>query len=36
MVAVEKKYRVSFTLREISGLKNIGDLITLIQKHQAP
>ena len=30
--AAEKEFGVSFSTREIQGLKNVGDLVTLIQK----
>ena len=30
IVAVEKNFNVSFTTREINGLKNVGDFIRLI------
>jgi acyl carrier protein len=32
MMAVEKGFNVSFTIREIRGLKNVSDLISLIEK----
>lgn len=30
--AVEKKFKVSFTLQEVTALKNVGDLTSLIKK----
>lgn len=32
IVAVEKEFGVRFTSREITGLNNVGDLITLISR----
>lgn len=30
LAAIEKKYKFKFTLMEIQGLKNVGDLIEII------
>jgi len=34
MIAVERKFGISFTARDIEFLKSISDLISLIQKKQ--
>jgi acyl carrier protein len=35
IVAVERKFRVKFTTREIASLRNVGELATLIQQKPA-
>ena len=32
IVAIEKKFKIRFTTGEVSGLKNVGELIQLISK----
>jgi acyl carrier protein len=32
VMAIEKKYKVRFALGELQALKNVGDMIQLIQK----
>lgn len=32
VMAIEKKYKVRFALGELQALKNVGDMIELIQK----
>ena len=32
IVAIEKKFKVKFTTREVASLKTVGDLAELIQK----
>ncbi len=32
IVAIEKKFKVKFTTREVTSLKTVGDLAELIQK----
>ena len=36
IVAIEKKFKVKFTTREVTSLKTVGDLAELIQKKLAP
>jgi len=31
MVSIEKKFSIKFTAKEISNLKNVGELLTIIQ-----
>ena len=33
IVAVEKRFKVSFTTRELSSLRNVGEFIKLIRKY---
>ncbi|HTA42715.1 MAG TPA: acyl carrier protein [Bryobacteraceae bacterium] len=35
IVAVERKFKVKFTTREIASLRNVGELATLIQQKPA-
>jgi acyl carrier protein len=35
VVAIEKQYKVKFALGELQGLKDVGDMATLIQKKLA-
>jgi acyl carrier protein len=35
IVAIEKKFKVKFTTKEVTGLKTVGDLAELIQKKLA-
>jgi acyl carrier protein len=32
IVAAEKRFKVKFTTREVNGLANVGDFVSLIQK----
>ena len=32
IVAIEKEFGVEFTLRDVEGLKNVGDTIDLIER----
>jgi len=32
IVAIEKEFRVRFTTAEVSGLKNVGELESLVEK----
>ena len=32
IVAIEREFRVKFTTAEVTNLKNVGDLITLIER----
>jgi len=32
IVAVERKFRIKFTTREVTSLKNVGELAELVQK----
>ncbi len=32
IVAIEKEFKVRFTTGEVSGLKNVGDLISLVSR----
>jgi acyl carrier protein len=34
--AIEQEFKVRFTTAEVTSLKNVGDLITLVEKKQAP
>lgn len=34
IVAIEKHFKLKFTLDEVQGLKNVGEMIALIQKKQ--
>ena len=36
IVAIEKKFKVKFTTREVTSLKTVGDLAELIQKKLVP
>jgi acyl carrier protein len=33
IVAIEKEFNVNFQLEEITSLKNVGDMLDLIQSH---
>ena len=33
IVAIEKRFHISFTTKELSKLRNIGEFINLIKKH---
>lgn len=35
IIAVERAFAVRFSTREISGLKNVGDLVAVIEKKKA-
>jgi acyl carrier protein len=35
MMAVQKKFKVKFTLSDMSHLKNIGDLVDLVERKMA-
>jgi acyl carrier protein len=35
ITAVEKEFKVKFTTAEVTGMKNVGDLIALIEKKSA-
>ncbi|HEY7208860.1 MAG TPA: acyl carrier protein [Bryobacteraceae bacterium] len=35
ITAVEREFKVKFTTSEVTGLKNVGDLIALINKKSA-
>lgn len=32
IVAVEKRFKVKFTTREVTGLRNVGELAALVQR----
>jgi acyl carrier protein len=32
ILAIEKKYRLKFSIKEISQLKNVGEMVSLIEK----
>jgi len=32
IVAIEKEFKIRFTTGEVSGLKNVGDLISLVSR----
>jgi acyl carrier protein len=32
IVAIEKEFKVRFTTGEVSGLKNVGDLVSLVSR----
>jgi acyl carrier protein len=34
--SIEQEFKVRFTTAEVTSLKNVGDLITLVEKKQAP
>lgn len=34
--AIEQEFKVRFTTAEVTSLKNVGDLIALVEKKQAP
>ncbi len=36
LLNVEKAFAVKFSSSEIAGLKNVGDLVTLIERHRNP
>ena len=36
VVAVEKHFKVKLTTREVNGLNNVGDMISLIEKKLGP
>ncbi len=36
IVAAEKKFRISFTTREVGALRNVGDFIKLIYSKTSP
>lgn len=36
IVAIEREFRVRFTTRDITGLKNVGELIDLVGRKTAP
>lgn len=36
LLNVEKAFAVKFSSSEIAGLKNVGDLVTLIERHRTP
>lgn len=33
IVRIEKEFKTKFTTSEVSGMKNVGDLKTLLRKH---
>ncbi len=33
IITVERTFRVKFAASEVTGLKNLGDLVSLIKKH---
>lgn len=35
MLSVERAFKVKFSTLEINGLRNVGDLVTLIEKHRS-
>ena len=35
MVSIEKKFKCRFSAAEISGLKNVGEMVSLIARKQA-
>jgi acyl carrier protein len=36
IVAVEKKFKVKFAMREVAELKNVGDLLRAVQSKASP
>jgi acyl carrier protein len=36
IVAIEKRYKIKFALGELQDLKNLGEMVTLIQRKTAP
>jgi acyl carrier protein len=32
VVAVERQFKVRFTTREVNGMKNVGEFVTLLEK----
>jgi acyl carrier protein len=34
--AIEREFKVRFTTAEVTSLKNVGDLVALVEKKQAP
>ena len=34
--SIEQEFKVRFTTAEVTSLKNVGDLITLVEKKQSP
>jgi acyl carrier protein len=36
IVAVEREFKIRFTTAEVTTLKNVGELISLVDKKRAP
>lgn len=36
IVAIEREFKVKFTTAEVTSLKNVGDLVALVEKKRAP
>jgi acyl carrier protein len=36
IVAIEREFKVRFTTAEVTSLKNVGDLLALLDKKQTP